>query len=407
VAARARSTLRMPLPAAAPEGAETFARLAAALEARLGRLAAAALARVGEKLPDLEAVGEDGVRQVGDLIRASLRAELRSFRQGAMPEHCPEVDAEAVSGLFRSVDLRVLEIAHRASQMALWGAWLELVEENSGLGARERRLLLGRGSDFFFAYAELQGDHVAEAHLRQLEQRSAGTEQRRFQAIKSLLEGGRAPGPRFDVDLDRHHLALIAWGEDPGALARRLAEELERPLLAVSPFGRPRSCWAWISGTQPLDAAAERTLAAFCPAEGRLALGMEGFGEGGFRASHRQAGRARRFASESGPALVRYEDVVVEALACENEDDARAFVAHELSGIADDSTASRRIRETLAAYFAAECNAASAGAALGIHQQTVANRLRSAEQRLGRSSIGVRRVELELALRLRSRLPVG
>jgi len=47
--------------------------------------------------------------------------------------------------------------------------------------------------------------------------------------------------------------------------------------------------------------------------------------------------------------------------------------------------------------------AASAAATLGVHQQTVANRLRAAEERLGHS-VGSRRVELEIALRLRAAL---
>jgi DNA-binding PucR family transcriptional regulator len=132
-----------------------------------------------------------------------------------------------------------------------------------------------------------------------------------------------------------------------------------------------------------------------------VAIGLEGAGPEGFRSSHRQALRARRFGAEVGPELLFYDSVAVEVLAIENEEDARAFVAHQLRGIEDDSVTSRRIRETLEAYFAAEHNAASAGAALGVHQQTVANRLRAAEERLG-GAIGPRRVELEVALRLKA-----
>ena len=96
-----------------------------------------------------------------------------------------------------------------------------------------------------------------------------------------------------------------------------------------------------------------------------------------------------------------YADVAIEALASSNRQEARSFIAHELRGIDDGSTASMRIRETILAYFAAEQNAASAAAALGIHQQTVANRLRAAEERLGHPVVS-RRVELETALRLRA-----
>ena len=92
--------------------------------------------------------------------------------------------------------------------------------------------------------------------------------------------------------------------------------------------------------------------------------------------------------------------MIVEALISENQEEACNFVARELGELNEETTSSRRIRETLAAYFASEHNAASAAAKLGIHQQTVANRLRAAEERLGHQ-IGTRRLELELALRLR------
>ena len=97
---------------------------------------------------------------------------------------------------------------------------------------------------------------------------------------------------------------------------------------------------------------------------------------------------------------VRYADFAATSLACENSEEAQLFVARELRGIEDDSAASQRIRDTLLAYFESEHNAASAAARLGVHQQTIANRLRAVEERLGRS-VGARRLELELALRLR------
>ena len=128
---------------------------------------------------------------------------------------------------------------------------------------------------------------------------------------------------------------------------------------------------------------------------------MPVFGETGFRATHHQAQRARWVAGQGEPSLIRYADVAVESLAGENQEDARLFVDRELRGIADDSTASKRLRETLTVYFAAGNNAASAAATLGVHQQTVANRLRTVEERLGHP-VGARRIELEVALRLRA-----
>jgi DNA-binding PucR family transcriptional regulator len=55
---------------------------------------------------------------------------------------------------------------------------------------------------------------------------------------------------------------------------------------------------------------------------------------------------------------------------------------------------------TLEAYFAAAGNAVSAAAALGVHDRTVANRLRAVEDLLGPGAVTARRAELETALRL-------
>jgi DNA-binding PucR family transcriptional regulator len=286
--------------------------------------------------------------------------------------------------------------------MVLWEAWFEKVEAAEALDSARRRELLARGSDLFFRYADLLSDYVAQAHQREAVERSGNGEQRRFRAVKEFLGGEQLAVAWLDFELERHHLGLIAWGEDPAGAAGRLAAELGRPLLAVSPQPAGATCWVWISGARPLDPTQQRALRRFAPQRAQIALGLEAFGEAGFRASHRQALRARRFAPEHGSPLTHYADVALEALAFESEEDARAFVAHELRGIEDDSSRSRDIRETLAAYFAAEYNAACAGATLGVHQQTVANRLRAAEERLGCASIHDRRIELELALRLRA-----
>lgn len=386
-----------------PVRAEGFDRLALALEPQLDSLAGSVLGALREKGAAAGLRVNDDWQRVGELTRASLRAQLCSFSRGTLPRRCPEADLAAVEALAGFTDLEFFLNCYRLGQMTLWKAWFSLVEDSTDLAAARRRELLAHGSDFFFRYADLLSDYVSEAYQGELERLRGNGEQRRLRAIRGLLEGEPLAASAIAYDLDRHHLGLIAWGEDPVGAARQLAAALKRPLMVVlSPIEPGASAWAWISGSRALQAAEERALGAFRPEGCRVAVGLEGFGEAGFCSTHRQALRTRRFARDPGPALLRYEDVVVEALAIENEDDARAFVAHELRGIEDDSPGSRRIRETLSAYFASEYNAASAGAVLGVHQQTVANRLRAAEQRMGHQSIGVRRVELEMALRLRA-----
>lgn len=375
----------------APNG--SFARLAGQLESSLEPLCIELVARLRSS-----GAGRSLRSGLLDVARLMLAEQLRAFARQELPVHLGDPAAE-VTRIAADLDL-CLEL-YRAAHMVLWEAWFELVETDS-LDPSQRRELLRRGSDFLFAYAGHLGDFAVEFFRRQLE--PSGEKQRRFRAVSDFLSGDPFAAAAIEFDLDRHHLAVIAWGEDPADGIRSLATLLARPFLLVSPPALTGVAWAWISGHRPLEPHQELALRDFDPDRVRIAVGLEGNGERGFRASHRQALRARQLVGDGDPSVIHFGDVAVEALAVESEEDARAFVAHELHGIEDETPTSQRIRETLAAYFAAECNAACAGAALGIHQQTVANRLRSAEQRLGCDSIGVRRVELELALRLRARL---
>jgi len=378
-----------------------FVRFAGELEARLGELSETILERLREELPLWvldEAVEET---EVTAFVRASLAACLHSLSLGFLPGECPPIDAHGAQAAARIGDLPTLLNGYRIAHLVLWESWLGLIEA-SDAAETVRYELLRIGSRFFFRYAAVLGDYVSESYQVELERSLRSGEQRRLQAIKDVLEGDVTAGDEPVVNLEQHHLGLVVWGEGGMEVARALAAALGRPLLSASPF--ESVWWGWLSGTQPLGLTAEAAVKALQPPPGTgIAVGLEAFGEEGFRATHRQAQRARRIALRLGLSVAAYSEVAAEALLGDDAAEARAFVAHELRGIEDDSVASQRIRETIAAYFAAEHNAASAAAALGVHQQTVANRLRAAEERLGRP-VSSRRFELEAALRLRAGL---
>lgn len=216
----------------------------------------------------------------------------------------------------------------------------------------------------------------------------------------SLIDGNPFADLCLPFDFDRHHLGVIVSEGLPEQIARSLTQRLDR-IAEIREHGT--SWWVCLSGHEAISERGMRALDAFVPeVGGRLAIGLQGYGEEGLCTSFRQALWAQ---SLSGPeiAVTRYADVAVEALTLRVEDDVRAFVGHELRGISDDSPGSRRLRETLAAYFASDLNAASAAARLGVHHQTVANRLRTIEGRLGHPLMA-RTLELALALRLRERV---
>lgn len=383
---------------------DEFERLIAEMQARVDVLVDATLERVGQRYPNWAAQSAFSLEQIRNYTRDAIAAQLRDFERAALPAKCPEPAAAAARAVARAGELEAFANGYRSAQAALWDTWFCVVED-SGLEGESRRELLSRGYDFFFRYADLLGDFVTGVYREETAALHNDGRHRRFNAVKSILEGDPASLGTLDLDIRRYHLGLIAWGDAGERAARELATALGRPIFLVTPV--PTARWAWLSGTRPLESTELRVLSSFRPPDDAgLAVGLEEYGEQGFRATHRQAQRARLLAPAAEPSLTCYSDVAIEALASENFEEARNFIARELGPIDDETAVARRIRETLAAYFAAEYNAASAAASLGVHQQTVANRLRAAEERLGHS-IGARRVELELALRLRRTIGNG
>lgn len=380
--------------------AAEFERLVDQLEARLDHLATEGLEAMRGRVPRWVSETDEVWLQLGDCIRGTLRTEWAAFRDGYLPGRLPDIDTTLIVMAARVGDLSSLLAGYRFGQMALWGTWFDLIEA-SAADEGVKRELLSHGSQYFFQYADLVNRYMAEGYQRSVERAAARGEHHRFRALKTLLEADPLSGSHFDLDLNRHHLGCVAWGEGGDLEVRRLGSLLGRQVELT--LRLRDNWWGWISGPRPLDCDQLAVLRSFEPGLGvRLAFGLEGFGESGFRATNHQALRAQ-WVAPPGPAVIHYEDVALETLATEAEGDARAFVAHELRGIDDPSATSARLRETLVAYFAAELNAASAGAALGVHHQTVTNRLRVIEERIGRP-VGSRHLELAVALRLRAAL---
>jgi DNA-binding PucR family transcriptional regulator len=96
--------------------------------------------------------------------------------------------------------------------------------------------------------------------------------------------------------------------------------------------------------------------------------------------------------------VLQYRDVRLEALLLADEDSARRFVAEELGPLAGPDARLARIRETLLVSLSTGSHVGAA-ALLGIHENTVRNRIRQAEELLPGAMTG-RRIEVQVALRL-------
>jgi DNA-binding PucR family transcriptional regulator len=98
------------------------------------------------------------------------------------------------------------------------------------------------------------------------------------------------------------------------------------------------------------------------------------------------------------PGVVTLADVRLEALLGDDPARAARFVAAELRGLAEPGPEAERLRETVRTWLATGSHVGTAKA-LGLHEHTVRNRLRRAEELLGRP-VTERRTETQVALRL-------
>lgn len=378
------------------DGDTTFRLLAAELRSRRAALAAEYTDRLHEELPEWSTERPE----LADTIRAGAEAaiggELEALADGALPETCPEFDAEGARQCARlGVPLEAVLLQYRLGHAVQWEAWFEIVEAH-GLSAAKRRELLAHGSRFFFDYANRLTRLVVAEYESERGSLLRRTEQRRAFLVRELLAGRDIGSEALGYDLSYHHLGAIAWGDAPEDSLRRLASKLDRAALVID--AREGECWGWLGGVKPLREGAD----ALSVEEGtRLALGDDEHGVAGFRRTHRQAAFARFAAEQLDWKVVRYDDIALEALVTADQEAARAFARRELHGLVDDSgTRAEQLVQTLESYFRCGQNAAAAAAELGVHQQTVGHRLRTVEERIG-VPVNDRRAELEVALRVR------
>jgi hypothetical protein len=303
------------------------------------------------------------------------------------------------------------------------------------------------------ALADRMVAEVAREHVEELQRVGRSREHRRRERIRALLAGdshagedragedrgdggedadghggegaqadGQAGGGGFDrvlgYDLGGEHLGVIARGEGAQEALRELAAGLDRQLLCV--VQERGTVWAWLGGQRALGMSdLERAVAALggrVPGRRRrrgdrdrdpsgavagvcLAAGEPARGLTGWRLTHQQAQAALVVALQSPRTLTRYGDVALLASALKDERLARALVEIYLLPLEDGREGGQVLRETLRAYLAAERNVSSASAALGVVRKTVENRLRTIEERLGRT-LHPCPAELEVALQL-------
>jgi hypothetical protein len=378
-------------------------RLADELDARTVAYAELVLERIAGELPEL--LGDERRRE---LARAGSQALLREFATalrhelGGVPYHAPAAALAFGRLLAREgVPLAAILRSYRLGQEVLFARAAELAQEaGPDAGAVGALTRIGALS---FRFSDGATADVAHEYEAQRELFIRGTLAQRAVTLQALLAGRPVDTPAAERTLahrlDGEHVALVAWADDPAADGESIATAA-RELVAAVGRGRPLvmtdtagEATIW---TMPRPDAPPRRdrLGELVPEGIRAALGRPGAGLAGFVATKRQADLARTVARAP---VTFYDEVALAGLLLRDRDAARAFAVEELGSLGAATRAGGELRATLSAFLAAGHDHTRTAAALGVHRNTVAKRLRRAEALLGRP-LEARPRELDAAL---------
>jgi hypothetical protein len=338
----------------------------------------------GELMADLMASGEANLRQVLWVLKRGA-----SVDEVRMP---PEAAAFMRANVRRGIPLPAELRAYRLGHAWLWDRWTRALQERI---ADPDELIAAQESSSacIFAYIDRVSDQLVEEYGTERERMMRGAAQLRAETVRAIvarepLDEETLPG-RLGYDVRRTHVAMrVSSGTSEIRGLERAAREAAATLAPGEPLVVPSgaaSLDVWAGSYEPLDT---RALERYEPPEGvRVAFGRPGRGLDGFRRSHREAVQAARVASLAGSgdgAVVDYAQVeLVSLLACDLPR-AREFVASRLGQLAAPGESTQRLRETLRVFLAMGGRSARAAKELYVHQNTVAYRIKRAEELLGR-----------------------
>jgi DNA-binding PucR family transcriptional regulator len=341
---------------------------------------------------------------------ANVLQILRLLMSGAGPEAITmPADAAkwAHSLVRRGITLATLLRAYRLGHAWFWDRWSQLLHDRlpdaeAFIEAQER------SSAFLFAYIDHMSAVLVEEYGSERERVVRGAEQLRAETVRALLSGEAideevAVG-RLGYELRRHHVALRVSGR--GSELRGLERAALEAAAVLGP-GEPlvvptgaATVDVWCAAFEPLEL---EPLDAYTPPEGILvAAGTPGHGLDGFRSSHGEAVQAARLATlarDAAMPVTRYEQVELASLLAADLPRARTFVARRLGPLASPAEPVSRLRETVLAFLVAGGSATRVAKQLFVHQNTVAYRVKRAEELLGRG-VTDDPVELTCALTL-------
>jgi PucR C-terminal helix-turn-helix domain/GGDEF-like domain len=246
---------------------------------------------------------------------------------------------------------------------------------------------------------------ITEEYQREVEATVRAAPEFQARLVERLLAGEVVDAASLAYDVHRSwHLAMVVSDhEDAAEALRAIAEALDCRLLHVR--RRTGPSWAWLGRRGSLEPARAQAKIEGAVKRLPIAIGHPARGLAGWRLSHRQARAIYPLVQRSGREVTSYAEAGLVAAMAKDEvliASLRQIYIEPLHCGRDDGEA---LKETARAYLAAGRNITSAASALRLNRQTVRTRLRTVEDKLGRS-LDECGAEMEIALRLERELGV-
>jgi hypothetical protein len=360
--------------------------------------------------------------EFGEIADDELRAELRASSEAntaqvlKMLADGARVDDIAVpyqalnflrGNVRRGFPLALVLRSYRLGHAFLWEHWSEALKErvdDSG------ELMAGQdaSSAFMFAYVDRLSAALVEEFGTEREQMLRSAEQVRVDTFRAIMGGGpvdtEAASLRLGYELRRHHVALrVSSGASEVDGLERAVGEAAAAVAGGEPLVIPSGAARFDVWCGSFDQLATDALERYKPPPGvGVAFGKPGHGVAGFRNSHTEAIQAARVCALLGatrPSVTSYARVELVSLLASDLPRARSFVASQLGPLGATGGTAERLRETVLAFLVSGGSPTRVAEELFVHKNTVADRIRRAEEMLGRG-VNESPVELEAALTL-------
>lgn len=254
-------------------------------------------------------------------------------------------------------------------------------------------------------YFDQQIDETTALHTEQAARVAEGRSANRRLLVDRIIAGEQVQEKTvvdtLQIRPQDTHVGLIVWGAAQGrqrgtpldfpAFSRAFTRVFERWNVLSIP-AETDAAWMWLSGAEiARDHFAEMLSRVLAAAPGALiAHGTPGRGQAGFRTTHLMAQLARLYGTRADPGtdVFSFRDWGLHSLLLQDPERARWFVEEELGPLLGAEPGLRDLRDTLR-LLARTGSVMETAEALFVHRNTVAYRLKRAQELLGRDPLTI------------------